>query len=244
MRGHRYSIVYRPGATNRTYPSTAADLAKRILQECRGVPFERAWLRQSLTDGIDRALDKYLDGQVGEWLSFIWNAEHRVLLPAFGRFRSQSWASRFAAGNGVAGHAFRHSQAVAWKRTAGAIQTIYQEITDPSSSVGTPYEWILCVPLRLERDGPSIGVLGFARTESKTKVDRALENLVNLNLRKQALLGDLETVVNVAFWGELARSQELEPDHKRYATERIKAVADIEFPPHQDSSSRRPLRSD
>jgi hypothetical protein len=171
------------------------------------------------------------------WTGLVWSQERRRLLFAFGRFPPQSWVARFACGDGIAGHAFRHSYPVAWTRRMAQrkehpfINVVFREFPENFSPYAPRYDWVLAIPLFLGRDGPSIGVVGFAG--AKAARDRKLASLTEQIASRQGVtsgrvtgqktaakgrsvakaeerLKSLVLVLNMAFWTTLAEAKDLE----------------------------------
>jgi 3',5'-cyclic AMP phosphodiesterase CpdA len=224
--GHRYSLLYRPRGLEQPYPSKAAALALFVLDDCRNKRFDESELRSHLSAAIDGAIERALGGRIGEWSGHLWHARDRALLPAFGSFRSQAWATYFEAGTGVAGHAFRHSQIVAWDRDVGRhqAQTIFRKSLPLPGQKGPDYKWVLCIPIRLELSGPSIGVIGLAReagsgTAAERECERFVAKLVE-HKETDEKLQQLEAKLHIAFWTTLANAEKLPNDLSKYAQTR------------------------
>jgi hypothetical protein len=227
--GYRYSLVFKPVDLGQPYPREAASLAEWMLSECRGRPFDDSALRADLTAAIDGVLEQALGERIGEWHAHLWHASDRALLPAFGIFRSQSWSTYFEAGTGVAGHAFRHSHIVAWRRNASSsqVQTIFRKSPPLPGHTGQDYHWVLCIPLRLEKDGPSIGVVGLARGRAETQAEHKCERFVEALLSREAPaqnLTEIEGRLNIAFWATLSSATHLPDDLREYTTSRTTAL--------------------
>ena len=244
---HRYSIVFKPGDGAAPYPLRGAQIGRRIVELCRNEHQRACRLRDQLTDAVGRVLANVLkpEGSLGAWTGFIWHSEKRRLLTAFGDFPVKGWASRFEAGTGVAGHAFRHNYSVGWVRPSDALDrrepgrenTIYQQLPDHYAGEPVRYEWVLTLPLWLEQTGPSIGVVGLARERSRTVVDHRLRALAEeissargeVSEASAALLKKLQHQVNAAFWITLAQAdhEDLSDDLCAYAAERLAVLGKL-----------------
>jgi len=242
--GMRYSIVFRPKLPGTAIPPQALHLSSNVLRRCRE-PQKENELARDLTNALQETLysevltgneedvprwngDLDLLGEGGAWLGLLWNNEERRLLPAFGRFRLESWGSRFAAGNGVAGYAFRRSGTAAWFEGKERSNLLYQSEVEPArsairSAVVKPkvleprYKWIVCIPIYLEpKKTAAIGVVSFAGREPNTPVARRLEQfayrLVHEPEATEVLdfMEHLETVITYSFWTVIRWSQDLE----------------------------------
>lgn len=232
--GHRYSLFFKPPGSDRAYPEEAAAIAERVIDDCRGKCFEDSILRAQLSATLGTAIEKELGEDVGDWSGHLWHAHDRALLASFGRFRSQGWSTYFEAGTGVAGHAFRHSGIVAWSREhgTGEAQTIFRKSLPLPGHRGPDYKWVLCVPLRIESDGPAIGVIGFARGDVVSPAAEKCERFVATIARKKGTedkaltsvyeqLDRLEGRLYATFWATLAAAKQLPPDLREYARTRV-----------------------
>jgi hypothetical protein len=246
IREHRYSIVFTPTNASPEYPLRAKQLGRRLVEACRNDTYGASRLRDHISSTVGRVLSNVLTSSfapIGAWSGFLWHQEKRKLFAAFGEFPAKSWASRFAAGAGVVGHAFRHSCPVGWvnpgqRHEPGRENTIFQEI--PEHYEGDPfrYEWVLNIPLWLETSGPSIGVVGFAREHSTTEVDYKLRALAEdissapegVSESNKALLVKLERQINAAFWIALAKADkdDLTQEFREYAAQRLVVLGALE----------------
>ncbi len=217
--GMRYGLQFRPKLEGTAYPFQARHLADNLLQQCRKQP-RTSDIQQKLTDtirinvanellGQDEDADKLLLrlksllGESGAWIGFIWDEELRRLLATFGEFAPEGWGSRFAAGDGIAGHAFRQSGTAFWWKNMGPARLLYQNQVEPNQrpalmhSTDDPtkmqlrYAWIVSVPIYFSLRGRSLGVVSFAGKESSGRgpVAEILENLAygfaHLTLKKK-----------------------------------------------------------
>lgn len=242
--GHRYSIVFEPAqsADNTVLSDEAKTLTAHLLRACREKMASECKLRERLTEIVARAIRAALEVNdeepIGAWLGLLWSPERRKLFTAFGNFPPQSWAVRFSAGNGIAGHAFRHSEPVAWTRPPdeareGRTATIFQEMPEHYEAAPVKFKWVLNIPILIAKEGPSIGVVGFARRDSNTSVDRRLEDLAarlnrNHHPGGEPLLASLGAGINIAFWAAMEDSvvgQELTPELRAYAGRCLKALS-------------------
>jgi hypothetical protein len=171
------------------------------------------------------ALTDQLGSGVGEWVAHVWHADDRILLPAFGEFPSCDWESHFEAGSGIAGHAFRHSAVVGWcNDAAGFSQSVYRKGAHRPGHRAPDHQWVLCLPLRVNDRGPAIGVVGLARSRSKTPAEKRCEGYVRSlaeHPQGSSELTDLLGAVAVAFWTVLSTSEALTPDQRAYSQERL-----------------------
>ncbi|MDI3288957.1 metallophosphoesterase [Polyangium sp. 15x6] len=223
--GYRYSLAYRPGGAGKEYPEAAKWTARALLERCCGKPMSNHSLSAKLTEAVGNSIYKIataspwgvqtapivrsgLLSERGSWMGMIWDANLRVLCPAFGQFWPQSWAARFTCGSGVAGHAFRFNIAAAWHRDAHATTSIiYQPSPDHHRLFARHYRWILCFPLRLApEEESSLGVVCLASEEENTQVERALGHLARaictetMDPEATKLRLMLQTVINAVFW--------------------------------------------
>jgi hypothetical protein len=165
-------------------------------------------------------------------MGMVWESNYRRLCPEFGQFWPQSWAARFAAGSGVAGHAFRFNKTAAWHRDSGATKSIiYQPNPDHHRMFSRSYRWILCIPLRLAPEEASIGVVGIASEDESTHVERALSHLARVictgtfDAETTKLRRTMETVINVVFWTIVAEAKDgLSESEQRYPRQVLKAL--------------------
>jgi 3',5'-cyclic AMP phosphodiesterase CpdA len=230
--GHRYGLAFRPSRSVAKFDLAAETLATRMLKVARSA-FEISYLSRTLTYVVGGSLAAELGGQIpdhslveagdkrvldltGSWQGTIWDHAARRLFPVFGEFAIEGWGSRFACGNGVAGHAFRMSGSAAWLRGRGGSDLIYEAEVEPRvPGPGYPrrreFAWIICIPLYLGPRGPSIGVVSLAgEDENASALTHELQiQAIGLTqpqvpeiVRKRQLR--LETAVNLAFWTVLA----------------------------------------
>ncbi len=232
--GHRYALLYQPGKSGRQVEHEPLALGEKVVDLCRGLVEPPLGAR--LTEAVSAAiLSEGLSSTM--WTGLVWSQERRRLLNAFGRFPPQSWVARFACGDGIAGHAFRHSYPVAWTRRMAQrkehpfINVVFREFPENFSPYAPRYDWVLAIPLFLGRDGPSIGVVGFAG--AKAARDRKLASLTEQIASRQGVtsgrvtgqktaakgrsvakaeerLKSLVLVLNMAFWTTLAEAKDLE----------------------------------
>lgn len=218
--GYRYSIVYAPSDAPQ-YPEEAARLSRVLLQKCRGEqPAGGGGLRAMLTAALDAEIRTALEiaDSPAPWVAFLWEHDRRLLLPAFGEFQPATWGARFAAGNGVAGHCFRHNRGTVWSRREGSV--LYQERTDHGGLYSAQYEHMVCIPLLIAYDGPSIGVVSFARgSVAASAFDERLREIADAggdvgdNPSWKALLSR----VMVGFWTVVAKSKAITPQQREFA---------------------------
>jgi hypothetical protein len=236
--GHRYALLYQPGKSGRALEPEPWTLAEKVADLCRGLTEPHLGAR--LTEATLAALAA--EGlHATTFTGLLWNQARRRLLNAFGRFPPQSWTARFACGDGIAGHAFRHSYPVAWTRRMAQrqehpfINVVYRDFPETFSAYSPRHDWVLSIPLFLGRDGPSIGVVGFAG--GKAARDRKLAALTEQIASKQGAttarlsghkgqakarggaraderLKSLVLTLNMAFWTTLAEAKELDADER------------------------------
>jgi hypothetical protein len=146
-------------------------------------------------------------GEDAVMVGYLWNGEARLLRPCFGEFPPDAWLSDFPAGRGIAGHAFRFGRPAAWHR---ASHGDFDVIMAPTIPGGRDYSWILCLPIKLEPDGASVGVVGLAGTTDTrpttmeiSELARSIATRSNTALQR---INDLWIFVNVAFWGGVLRA--------------------------------------
>jgi hypothetical protein len=89
---------------------------------------------------------------------------------------------------------------------------------------GPDYKWVLCIPIRLELSGPSIGVIGLAReagsgTAAERECERFVAKLVE-HKETDEKLQQLEAKLHIAFWTTLANAEKLPNDLSKYAQTR------------------------
>lgn len=235
--GHRYSFVFAPPSSGFAYPEEAAAIAEWVLKDCREKTFEGSVLRNQLTKTLDNAIAKSLGGSVGTWSAHLWHAPDRALLASFGNFRSQGWSTYFEAGTGVAGHAFRYGHIVAWSRehATGDVQTIFRKSLRLPGHRGPEYEWVLCLPIRIDAEGPAIGVIGIAGPDGATSAAEKCERFVTTIVKKKGIdvskdaglasvyqqLDALEGRLYATFWSTIASAEQLPQDLRDYANARV-----------------------
>jgi hypothetical protein len=168
-----------------------------------------------------------LFSQHGTWIGHIWDFSARRLLSCFGDVYPRSWSSSFAAGAGVVGHCFRFSVFAAWHRedTPNEKSVIHQERPESHEGKSPRYRWICCFPLRLDKEGPAIGVVGFASSQDTptTPFERQMDHFVTRYLSSGsdaeivALRTKLEISINAAFWTVLTDATDLVEGNRDYA---------------------------
>lgn len=249
--GFRYGLLFRPRFPGYPYRPEELHLSQTLLDRFRrtgadALRHESAvWLAGQMKSLFDEdpfapystVQPESLLGEGGAWLGLLWHAEERRLFPAFGHFPPNTWGNWFAAGSGIAGHAFRRSGTMTWYKNMGPGRLLYQDRVAPHSpkdtlaqSANSParYDWIVCVPIYLGRAkaARSIGVVSFAgRGVPSTSVASELESLAHSRANTSPALGlepgltqietRLETAVNAAFWLYVRKKVSLDgPDDK------------------------------
>lgn len=234
--GHRYSIVLKPPAQARPYPPEALSLLADVLEQCRGVSYLASSLRQELTAACQLAIiDAFPPGtqEIGAWVGFLWDQSKRRLSPCFGDFPAASWASRFRAGNAVAGHAFRHGRGVAWARRSQDSRgsTIYQSRTEQGDEHSVEYNWVLCIPLLVDLNGPAVGVVSFARAAHQgSPADRHIRELADAGeqIVHREDWQTLRTNLHAAFWTTLFDTTALTKRQRDYAEGCLKRTVNVD----------------
>ena len=237
--GRRYGIAFRPSNPGRPYPEMLAlDLAE-IVRQCIGTaPGSAGSLGQRLSTSSEAVLAALLRdrglltngappfGNRTTLMGMLWDGAARVLRPAYGRFWTQSWAARFACGEGVAGHAFRLGLPVGWHAEAASARhsssIIFQR--HPQHYVHPRhYRWVLSVPLSARGEAP-VGAVTLASEEDEgSAAEQLLSRVARVTatgIRDPAsaeILFDLERVLNQAFWFEVAQSAGLTQSVREHA---------------------------
>lgn len=229
--GCRYSIAYLPRDRGKPHGDQARILAEHLLSRCRKEQTEGdlplvADLVRAISDcprplfpptSVPPSKDpqpspRLLSAQ-GTWVGCIWDFTARRLFPAFGELSPESWATRFAAGAGVAGHSFRFCSFAAYHRTIENDKSvIYQDTPEPYDSHSPEYQWVCCFPIRLAPEGPAIGVVWFASAEKRPRnpieigLDSFVRQIVTPGPDNEAVRqrDELDSRINVAFWTVLA----------------------------------------
>lgn len=203
--GYRYAIAYEPPHYGNKLDNQTINLVDDILVECltsrSTINIENMTnFGKVLTKSISTAINEVTESEYsGNWIGFLWKNELRRLVSAFGSFPPILWTPRFASGNGIAGHAFRFSHIARWyKNMPSDAALLYQEKPE-GQYWDDNHEWIVCIPLIVEADGPSIGVISLEGNQSPN------ENAYRL-LRDFARSGNAEfgmrlfTAVLQSFW--------------------------------------------
>ena len=223
--GYRYSLVSTRPKSEGTSPldNETKSLLRRLHDLTRQNHPDSATLPATLATNCARALAQSLGldegAAFGNWVAFLWNHASRCLVPAFGRFPPRSWSVEFPGGHGVAGHCFRHAQCVAWSRSSGIDQLIYQD-----RERGDNYESLVAVPIRAATK-TAVGVISIARTTSdRTTVDQKIHDLAASTDASE--FSRVTTAAHAAFWETLANSQDLADGLRKKA----RSIADLAFP--------------
>ncbi len=239
LEGRRYGIAFKPSNAGRAYPAMLALDVGEIVRHCIGTsPGSAGSLGQRLGASTERVMAALLRekgvladgvplfGNRTTLMGMLWDSGARVLRPAFGRFWTQSWAARFACGEGVAGHAFRMGLPAGWHAEAAsgrhASSIIFQR--HPQHWVHPRrYRWVLSVPLSARGEAP-VGAVTLASEEDEGS---APEQLLSRVARVTAtgikdpssanILFDLERVLNQAFWFEVSQSAGLTQSVREHA---------------------------
>lgn len=161
--GYRYTLCFQPKQRGRLLEEDDIRAIDEIRGRCRA---ER---RESpLVAMLTEALSKALEAEFGSipattsCVAFLWARDRKILLPSFGLFPNQGWSTRFAFGNGVAGHAFRFARVAAWAGDQNHHSTIFSQRTDEGGPFAKTYKWVVSVPLVVDASGPSAGVISIA----------------------------------------------------------------------------------
>jgi predicted MPP superfamily phosphohydrolase len=240
---HRYTIAYKLVRKEEgELDPEGSELAEYVVTRCRSERLPWARLSAELSTALDEGLHDALEGELGpkaEWLGLLWSPSQKRLLTAFGHFSPDRWKARFAAGAGLAGHAFRFATDAAWHRETleSSKQTNFAVIFQKARShLGLhheyPYEWIVCIPILTPKHA-AIGVVSFSGFENSTDTDRRLAtyarrvNEGKLRVRSDDLRDNLITAVNAAFWTAIAISDEItDPEMRRYAKDAAVAFSE------------------
>lgn len=218
----RYSIVFKPPEGGVPIDGSATNVAAKVVELTRRTT---GTLVGELTSTVATAI-KYLGYDDAHFTGHMWDPESRLLMTSFGKFPPQSWSARFSAGDGVAGHCFRFSKPVAWIRPADVkskessrrSSVIYRDYPNYHKPQAVRYEWVVAVPLQINADGPSIGVVAFAGAGGYG----ALRDLCIRPEGSGEALERLMVRINVAFWETLA-NQEAFAAMKEFCAERANA---------------------
>ena len=206
--GYRYSLVSTRPKSEGTSPldNETRRLLRRLHELTRQNHPDSATLAATLATNCARALAQGFGvdeaAPFGNWVAFLWDHALRRLVPAFGRFPPRSWSVEFHGGHGVAGHCFRHALCVAWSRSSGIDQLIYQD-----RERGDKYESLVAVPIRAAAK-TAVGVISIARMASdRTAVDQKIHDLAAST--KASEFSRVATAAHAAFWETLASSQDI-----------------------------------
>lgn len=201
--GRRYAIGFRFIPSGAGEVERAIALGERLTAQCRGESNGvEASIVRSLSERVVREVEKKLEASLDPTtacLGLLWQQSRYKLLTAFGRFPNEQWGVRFGFGDGVAGHAFRFASSATYSLKETDSSLLYAH--RPSSK---RFEWVVCLPLRFDIDGPLLGVLSIAGANAGGSAERRLSALAQQAAAHEpdALneLSDLAFAVNFAFW--------------------------------------------
>jgi hypothetical protein len=214
--GAYYGIVYKPsGAINNIEDMT--DVAADIVRACITQVANKKCLSEMLADRVHRHLTKTLVPKPHLlndvcWNVLLWSRPHRRLVPVFARGPIETWAVRFAYGNGIAGHSFRFGFPAGYVADHGSAPSLIHLKGEEVEGVQlTEYAWIAAFPLqrRLQSEHPA-GVLtlsGLKHTDSLAELAKLITN-TNASDPGNVLSNALH-VVNCSVWSALLELQNL-----------------------------------
>ena len=228
--GARYGIAFTLATAGEPYDPILSMNSGELLKQCMGA---EPGAPGSLAHRLEQALFPVLapGGALSSRttvMGMFWDGARRLLRPAFGRFWVQSWASRFACGEGVAGHAFRFALPAAWHRevaqarheTSILFQDYPEHYVQPRH-----YRWVLSLPLKAT-ERTCIGVVTLASEEDDGQpADHALARIARVTaagLHDAAAIKqreELQRAVNYVFWSAIAEAPDLLESIRSYARE-------------------------
>lgn len=241
--GYRYASLYRLLDDGRFLDPTGEKVCGTLVDECRTKVRKPGALHVELASAITAALQD--DNVLGRdavnltWLGLLWRPKREDdshsghLWSCFGRFPGLHWSTRFAWGNGVAGHAFRFCMPATWDRGRTDREDLI--FLPPPRNAERKLDWIVCYPLVISNHGPAVGVISFEGVEgdqgAKGRAAAALKTLAaRTDPSWQAELdARIWNNVNQAFWQTIA-SQDVGEFTRSYAS-RALAALDLEQPP-------------
>jgi hypothetical protein len=203
--GCRYGIQYRLALQRPLYPESLALNADEVLRACMGRrPVVMRGgngqpLSERLFDWVTRMVALALSDQPlvpsspvdpAELLSstttvmgMLWDAERRLLRPAFGNFWPHSWSARFACGEGIAGHAFRFGLPAGYYAT-GALASTPQSLIFKAhfDAYERPrrYRWLLSLPFTMGGKSALGAVTIASEEEPGTPAEASLARLAHV----------------------------------------------------------------
>jgi hypothetical protein len=247
---HRYVIAYEPIATGKSHGTEFEGLLQWLLEQCRDRPSTPHSIPAALTLAIDEALTRLLGAPVGHhsvWAGYLWNPKRHQLMTAFGKFPNRGWAVRFAWGEGVAGHALRHSLEAGWVHGDASHQSlIYQQ--KPKAHNDADYSWLVSIPLLPSISGPALGVIGFAgnfllegtgEAQLREHAERVARQGREIDAGFIDFRNRLFSAVNMAFWQVLRSWREMTPQ-RRALVERICEELQVPRIPSSEEEPSRP----
>jgi hypothetical protein len=228
--GRRYGVAFRLANAGAAYPErTKLDVAE-VLRHCFGAqPGRSAKISERLSWAMEAVLQGVLAEKAGLALQgdsfgnrttsmgMLWDPEGRLLRPAFGRFWPQSWSARFACGEGVAGHAFRFCVPAGWHAEAASARhagSIVFQAHPQHHLYSRSYRWVLSLPIKAS-EAVCVGAFTIASEDEGTSAERLLARVARVTSQgiddpfSRGLRSALERSINLAFWAEVARSEEL-----------------------------------
>ena len=215
MANARYGLTFPLADPGAPLPPRFAVATAKLVQLCRGTRALGHGLRTTLATYLDAALKSPLEigaevesfGEHAVAVGNLWSAADGLLLPCFGFFPPDAWATQFDAGRGIAGHAFRFARPAAWHRSVAGE---FDVIRVPTLRGTRDYEWILCLPILTRPDGAAIGVFGFAGTrDHDTAITNQLAAFAQQLAQREpfadtAAFDRFWYVLNASFWFGLA----------------------------------------
>ena len=229
---YRYSAVYKIKDKGKTLTAFGNAFCTWLVEECRSASSSEPSLPKSLTSAVDKNLEDLFMTNVDSlhWIGLIWRPlsagqpHTNKLLGAFGRFPNWQWSTEYARGAGVAGHAFRFSNIATWSVDRKDKENLI--FIPPPKSASRQIDWIVCAPLLVGRDGPSVGVISFEGTGAAGTAAANLKRLaIRTDYRKERKFEqELWTALNQAFWTALSLHSSVDRFHKRFAKNVIKKL--------------------
>ncbi|HEY0193575.1 MAG TPA: metallophosphoesterase [Kofleriaceae bacterium] len=214
MAGARYGITFPLAYPGEPLPLRFAVATAKLVQLCRATRRPGEHLRGTLATYLDAALKSSLEltsqdsfGEHAVAVGNLWNNRELLLQPCFGFYPPDSWDTRFEAGRGIAGHAFRFARPAAWHRSVAGE---FDVIRVPTEAGDRDYEWILCLPILTAPNGAAIGVFGFAGTrEHNSAMTNRLSAFAQQIAQRESMIDTAAFdrfwyVLNASFWFGLA----------------------------------------
>jgi predicted phosphodiesterase len=219
---YRYVLTYVPGSPGEPFSEDHTSLLNWLMEQCRDQMPGRATgsLQDVLTQAIHSGLEEVLGEPPGPemvWTGYLWKPAASLLVASFGAFPNRLWATRFAWGSGVAGHALRFSQSASWARDENSLdESLIYRPPEPVSS-SSDYTWILCLPL-LASPTRAIGVVSIDGHRRGGNAERHLREHVESLARggraseeSRLFQNTLFSAVNSAFWNVLSGWTQMTP---------------------------------